>query len=255
MSKFTLTDFPLIERYNDDFYHPHLCSMDDGGGSGGTSTTVQNIPDELKPLASAYTSKAISLGNEVYNPYQGQRFADLNPAQNTGLSMTMNRALSGSPTISNAENSLNQMIGGQTNPYLDAMYNQAAGKVASSVNQNFANAGRYGSGAHTGALTEGLGNMATQLYGGAYENDMGRRMQAIGMAPQFGNLAYQDASQMLNAGQILQDEAQKGLDYGYLQYQEEENLPYKQLAAMSGVFGSNLGGSSTTTSNQDSGGK
>lgn len=226
-----------------------------GSGGGGTSTTVQNIPDELKPLASAYTQKAMALSDQPWAPYTGQRYEDLNAAQNLGLGMTMDRALSGSPTIANAESGLNQMIAGQTNPYLDAMYNQAAGKVASSVNQNFANAGRYGSGAHTGALTEGLGNMATQLYGGAYENDAARRMQAIGMAPQFGNLAYQDASQMLNAGQIMQDQEQQNRDFAYQQFQEQQNLPYKNLAAMSGVFGSNLGGSSTTTSNQSSGGK
>ena len=89
--------------------------------------------------------------------------------------------------------------------------------------------------------------MATNLYGGAYEADRGRQMQAIGMAPEFAQQDYQDAGQMMNAGQILQDQSQQNLDYGYEQYTEQENLPYKQLAAMSGVFGSNLGGSATTT--------
>lgn len=218
------------------------------GGGGSSNTTKQEIPEELKPLARAYTSKAMNLSEQSYNPYQGQRYADLNPVQNTGLGMTVNRALQGSQTVDNAESQLNDVIaGGNTNPYLDAMYDQAAGKVSGSVNSNFAQAGRYGSGAHTGALTEGLGNMATNLYGGAYEADRGRQMQAIGMAPEFAQQDYQDAGQMMNAGQILQDQNQQNLDYGYEQYQEQENLPYKQLAAMSGIFGSNLGGQSTTT--------
>lgn len=219
-----------------------------GGGGGGpsTTTTTQDIPTELKPLATAYTSKAVNLGQQSYNPYQGQRYADLNPVQNTGLGMTVDRALQGSPTMDNAEGGLNQMMDGSANPYLDAMYDQAAGKVSSSVNGNFAQAGRYGSGAHTGALTEGLGDMATQMYGGAYEADQGRRMQAIGMAPEFAQQDYQDAGQLMNAGQILQDQSQQNLDYGYEQYTEEQNLPYKQLAAMSGVFGSQLGGKSTS---------
>lgn len=226
--------------------------MGGGDGGGGTSTTTQEIPVELKPLATAYTSKAMGLSDQPFQAYGGQRYEDLNPAQNVGLGMTMNRALSGSQTVSNAEGQLNDMIsGGSTNPYLDAMYDRAAGKVAGSVNSNFSNAGRYGSGAHTGALTEGLGNMATDLYGGAYEADRGRQMQAIGMAPEFGNLAYQDASQMLNAGQIMQDQEQQNKDFAYQQFQEEQNKPYKDLASMAGVFGSNLGGSSTT---QQSGG-
>jgi hypothetical protein len=218
-----------------------------GGGGGGETTTTQEIPIELKPLATAYADKAMNLGEQSYNPYQGQRYEDLNAIQTTGLGMTVDRALQGSQTVNNAESGLNQMMDGSANPYLDSMYNQAAGKVAGSVNSNFAQGGRYGSGAHTGALTEGLGNMATNLYGGAYEADQGRRMQAIGMAPEFARQDYADAGQLMNAGQIIQDQNQQNRDFGYEQYQEAENLPYKQLAAMSGVFGSNLGGQSSST--------
>lgn len=227
-----------------------------GGGSSGTSTTVQSIPDELKPLATAYTGKAIDLGNQPYQGYGGQRYADLNPTQNYGIGMVQNRALSGSPTVSNAESNLNQIIsGGATNPYLDAMYGRAAQQVSGSVNSQFNKPGAFGNTAHQQVLADSLGNMATQMYGGAYAQDQANRMQAIGMAPQFGNQAYQDAAQLLNVGQIQQDQAQNPLDFAYQQYQEQQNLPYKQLAAMSGVFGSNLGSSSTTQSNQPNGGK
>jgi hypothetical protein len=219
-----------------------------GSGGGGNSVTTQDIPAELKPLATAYTDKAINLGNQDYQQYQGQRYADLNPVQTTGLGMTVDRALQGSQTVNNAEGQLNQQIAGTSNPYLDAMYNTAAGKVSNSVNSNFEQAGRYGSNSHAGALTEGLGNMATNLYGGAYQNDRANQMQAIGMAPQFAQQDYQDAGQMMNAGQILQDQQQQNLDYGYQNYQDQQNLPYKQLAAMGGVFGSNLGGASKTQS-------
>jgi hypothetical protein len=72
-------------------------------------------------------------------------------------------------------------------------------------------------------------------------------MQAIGMAPEFASQDYKDAGQMMNAGQIIQDQNQQNRDFNYEQFTEQENLPYKQLAAMSGVFGSNLGGQSTTS--------
>ena len=220
-----------------------------GGSGGGTSTTTQEIPVELKPLATDYTNRAMALANTDWQGYDQQRYADMNAMQNMGAGMTADRALNGSQTMNNAEGSLNQFIqGGNTNPYLDSMYDQAAGKVANSVNTNFAQAGRYGSGAHTGALTEGLGNMATDMYGGAYAQDQANRMQAIGMAPQFGDMAYKDASQMLNAGQIMQDQSQNNLDFGYQQYLDQQNDPYKKLAAMSGVFGTNLGASSSTQS-------
>ena len=220
-----------------------------GGDSGGTSTTTQEIPVELKPLATDYTNRAMALANTDWQGYGGQRYADLNQAQNMGLGMTMDRALTGSQTNANAEAGLNQFIqGGNTNPYLDSMYDQAAGKVSNSVNTNFSQAGRYGSGAHTTALTEGLGDMATNMYGNAYGQDQANRMQAIGMAPQFGDMAYKDASQMLNAGQIMQDQSQNNLDFGYQQYQDQQNDPYKKLSAEAGVFGTNLGASSSTQS-------
>lgn len=216
----------------------------DSGGGG--STTTQNIPAELKPLATAYSNKAIDLSQQGFSPFTGQRFADLNQTQNAGLDMMQNRAMNGSQTINNAESNLNQMIGGGSNPFLDANVNKAMDQVQGRVNSQFGGS-NYGTTAHQETLQSGLGDVANQMYGGAYENDQNRRLSAINSAPTFGNQAYQDASQMLNAGQVQQDQDQQGLDFNYQQYGEEQNLPYKQLAAMSGVFGSNLGGSSTTS--------
>ncbi len=223
------------------------------GGGGGTSTTVQSIPDELKPLASAYTDKAINLGNQGYQPYGGQRYADLNSTQQLGIGMVQDRALNGSQTMNNAEGALNQTIQGGTNPYLDAMVSKAQQSVLGNANAAAARSGSFGNSGIAEQAAKQMGDVATQMYGGAYENDAARRMQAIGMAPTFGNAAYSDAQQLMNAGQIMQDQKQNNLDFNYQQFQDATNLPYRQLASMAGVFGSNLGGTSTTT--QSGGGK
>ena len=243
-------------KFNALLKHPGYNFGGGGGGNNGTSVTKQEIPTELKPLATAYTNKAIDLGNQSYQPYTGQRYADLNNTQNAGIGMIQNRALTGSATNANAENALNGVISnGATNPYLDAMYGKAATQVANSVNSNFSGAGRYGSGAQADTLGRNLGDLATGIYGGAYAQDQNNKLQAIQMAPTFGNLAYKDAGQLLNAGQIQQDQSQKPLDFNYQNYQEQQNLPYKQLAAMSGVFNTNLGSSSSTTQSGGGGGK
>lgn len=219
-----------------------------GGGSSGSSTTTQNIPTELKPLASAYANKAMGLSNQAYNPYTGDRFADLNSTQNQGLDMIQQRALNGSQTMDNAEAALNANIqGGQTNPYLDQMVSKAQDSVRSQFNTGAVSSGSFGNSGLQEQFANNLGDVASQMYGQAYEGDRARQMQSIGMAQQFGNQAYQDAGQLMNAGQIQQDQAQQGLDFNYQQFQEQQDLPYKQLAAMSGVFGTNLGASSTTT--------
>lgn len=219
-----------------------------GGGSGGSSRTVQEVPAELKPLATAYSNKAIGLSNQKYQPYGADRFADMNTTQNLGIGMIQDRALNGSQTMNNAEGALNQVIGGQSNPYLDSMVNKAQASVLGNANAAAARSGSFGNSGIAEQAARQMADVSTQMYGGAYENDANRRMQGIGMAPTFGNAAYQDAQQLLGAGGMLQDQQQQGMDFNYGQFQEASNLPYKQLAAMSGVFGSGLGGSSTTSS-------
>lgn len=226
-----------------------------GSGGGGSSTTVQEIPAELKPLASRYTQEATKMFDTPFQSYTGQRYADLNPTQYASLGMTANRALGGSQTFDNAESNLNQMMGGGSNPYLDAMYNKAAKGVVSNYNTAAMRSGSFGNSGLGEQLATGLGDLATGLYGGAYESDQARRMQAIGMAPQFANQTYQDANQLMSAGQTLQDQAQQQNDFNYEEFMRQQNYPYQNLAAAAGVFGTNLGGTSKTESNQSSGGK
>lgn len=224
-----------------------------GGGGGGTSTTVQSIPAELKPLATAYTNKAIDLSNQPWTPYTDQRYADLNNTQNAGIGMIQDRALNGSQTFDAADQNLQMMMQGGTNPYLDKAVQDAQRSVLSSAGTAGVRSGSFGNSGINEAAVKEMGNIANNMYSNNYQFDQGQRLSAIGMAPQFSNQAYQDASQLMNAGQIQQDQAQQGLDFAYEQFQGQQNKPYQDLAAMSGVFGSNLGGTSTTT--QNGGGK
>lgn len=219
-----------------------------GGGDSGKSTTKTEIPEELKPLAKAYTSKALDLSNQQYQPYNiNMRFAPLNADQNSALDKIISRAKTGSATVNNAESQLNNIIaGGNTNPYLDQMVSKAQDSVRSQFNTGAVNSGSFGNSGLQEQFAQSLGDVATNMYGQAYDQDRARQMQGIGMAQQFGNQAYTDANQMLQAGQVRQDYNQQALDYLYQDYQARQDLPYKQLAAMAGVFGSGLGQSSTT---------
>lgn len=219
-----------------------------GGGDSGKSTTKTEIPEELKPLAKAYTSKALDLSKQQYQPYNiNMRFAPLNADQNSALDKIISRAKTGSATINNAESQLNNIIaGGNTNPYLDQMVSKAQDSVRSQFNTGAVNSGSFGNSGLQEQFAQNLGDVATNMYGQAYDQDRARQMQGIGMAQQFGNQAYTDANQMLQAGQVRQDYNQQALDYLYQDYQARQDLPYKQLAAMAGVFGSGLGQSSTT---------
>ena len=240
--------FGALPAFAGDKVRPHK------GGGGGSSTTTQSIPTELKPLASKYAADAMSLSNQAYTPYGGQRFAMPSTQQYSAIDSVTDRAMNGSATIDNAEGQLNNIIGGsQTNPYLDQMVNKAQDSVRSQFNTGAVTSGSFGNSGLQEQFQQGLGDVATNMYGNAYNTDKAAQMQGIGMAQQFGNQAYTDADQLAKSGQVLQDLYQQALDYNYEQFQEKQNDPYKKLAAMSGVFGSGLGG--TSTSKSSGGGK
>lgn len=237
------------------------------GGGGGTSVTTPTIPDELKPLANQYTATALKYANTPFQAYGGQRYADLNNTQNNALQMIQNRAMNGSATMNNAEGALNQFIRGvNTNPYLDQMVNKAQQSVANNYNlmtkpameSAMVNSGSFGNSGlqqmqanEQKQAAQQMSDIATQMYGGAYNTDQANRMQAINMAPTYGNAAYTDAGQLLQAGNTQQNNAQNNLDFAYQQFQNQQDYPIKQLGAMSGVIGQNMG--QTTT--QSGGGK
>lgn len=97
-------------------------------------------------------------------------------------------------------------------------------------------------------LQRNLGRIGTDMRMGAYNTERGYQNAAMSMAPQFASQDYADANNLLNAGAYARNFDQQNRDFAFQQYQDRLNLPYKQLGAMSGVFGSNLGGTSTTTS-------
>jgi hypothetical protein len=266
-----------LPAFKGDKLRPHK-----SGGGGGGSTTTQSIPEELKPLAKAYAEKAMNLSDDPYNPYTGRRFEDLNTTQRKGLQQTINRATSGNSTVNAGNKYLQGQLGAKDqtatknqymgrNPYLDQMVGKAQDSVRSQFNTGAVTSGSFGNSGLQEQFQKGLGDVASQMYGADYANTQqlgesyaarndqvrqsqdANQMQAAQLGLSYGNQAYTDADQMLKAGQVLQDQNQQGLDFRYQQFQEKENLPYKQLAAMSGVFGSGLG--SQTTSKTSGGGK
>lgn len=233
-------------------------------GDGGGSTQKTEIPKELRPLATQFANKAMQIGDNAYAPFTGQRFAPLAGDQTSAMSMIRNRALGGDPVMNQANQTMMQTLqGGQTNPYLNSMVDQAQQSVARNYNlftkpqteSAMVNSGSFG---NSGLLqmqqeqqrqaSEQMGNIATQMYGQAYDQDRARQMQALGMAPTYGNQAYQDAAQLLNSGALQQANKQQGLDFNYQQFAEGREQPYKNLQAMGLPFGANMGSSTSTKS-------
>lgn len=241
-----------------------------GGGGGGNSTSSSAIsyPDEIKPLLSNVANLSSDLYSKDWQGYGGQRFADLNGTQQQALQMVGDRATNGSPVMDQANSTLTSMLqGGQTNPYLDQMVGKAQQSMVDSYNLGakpqmeaaMAGSGSFGNSGlqqmqqkSQSDLQDNLGNVATQMYGNAYNTNQANQLAALGMAQSYGNQAYTDADRLMQAGDTLQDQAQNNADFNYEQYQSQQDDPYKKLQAMTGVM-SGTAGSTTTT--KQSGGK
>lgn len=259
------------------------------GGGGGKSTTTTEIPKELKPLATAYSQKALELANTPYQGYNGQQVADMGWAQNSAGRGLAQQFFQGDMPLNAARNFTTQSLGSGSaatknpysgsNPYLQQNIDAALGDITRNYNDAVApglttqqvSSGSFGnSGANAATqgalndLTKNLANTASGMRMQDYtqqqqlaEQYAGRNDQMLGnmlgLAPGYQQQQLNAANAYMNFGNMQQDNQQQKLDAGYQNWMDQQNDPYKKLAAMAGVFGSGLGQTSTTK--QSGGGK
>lgn len=155
----------------------------------------------------------------------------------TGAGMTAHGAMAG---LRPGQEQLGGTAGGQylgQNPYLDAMFNRAAGRVTDQfqnsvmpgINSIFGAGGRAGSGLHAAEmqsanrnLGDQLGGMAAEMYGGAYNTERDRMVDAAGQL-QSGALAGMGGLGDLY-GRVSTDQGQAGALSGQLSGQEWNNI-------------------------------
>jgi hypothetical protein len=170
--------------------------------------------------------------------------------------MTAQRALSGSPLTRAAQGTLSDTLAGKyldpnSNPWLSGTFDLAAGKMRSALDSQFNSAGGYGGSLHQGAMAENLGDLATKLYGGAYDTERQRQIQGMFFAPQMAQQDYFDASQLAGVGGAYEQQAGNYLTDAQNRYSFYQNEPLNRLrdffGIVSPVAGQGQTSSSTTT--------
>lgn len=149
---------------------------------------------------------------------------------------------------------LNRVTGGnylygESNPYLEGMYDSATRNVINqfnrnvlpSIDQSAQAAGRYGSGAWADLRSQAnqdllntLGDVSSNMYGGAYESERGRMMQGLGLGGQLSEADLQAQLQrnIQNAGfgqEAGQTNAQLGQQRNIRQAELGQDLLGQQL--------------------------
>lgn len=229
---------------------------------GGPQTTTTGVPDELKPLAREYTNRAIGMADTPFTPYTGQRFQGFTPDQQAAMGMIQQRATQGSPIIDQAGSTINDLLQGGTNPYLDQMVGRAQQNLVDQYQDvirpqqdtlmarsgSFGNAGVMETmGNQQDKLLQGLGDISTQMYGNAYDTNRQNQLSALGLAPQIAGQDYVDANQLLQTGNMQQQFGQQQKDFSFEQFQDMLNQPYKNLQTLGAPFSMGLGSVTTTS--------
>jgi hypothetical protein len=293
-------------------------------GGGGSDTVVQrNDPPEYAQPYIQYGLGEAQNQYQTGGPsfYPGSTLAPQSPETQAGIGALASRGMTGNPLVQGAQQQQQGTVGGQylnanpanpyfsqaaqggyvnpalgmlqstaqgdfigANPYLDASFNQAAGNIRSNVDSLFSGAGRYGSGAHQDTFQQGLNQLATGMYGGAYNQERANQLNAqqaigglsqqdvanrlagagalagtygqergiqeaaAGNAPSLAATDYQDIAAVGQAGQMRDQYGQAQINADRERFDFAQQSPQDQLARyMALISGGTVGGTSTST--------
>lgn len=210
---------------------------------GGTNTVSTSVPSFLQP----YYNQSLSQGAALLNSpgpqyYPGQTVAPFNPLQEQGLDQIQQNA--SGPNASQSAQQANEfetsgaLLNPSANPYLQGTFQQGAQQVQNSLDSQFAGSGRNIIGSAP-VQSDEMNNLATQLYGGAYNTGLSNMTQASALAPSIDAGTYLPSSQLIGAGAGVQGQTQNLINANQNQWNYNQTLPYNQLSWYSGLLGAN----------------
>lgn len=206
--------------------------------SGGGTTVTNSTP------WSGAQPYLLNVMQQAQNTYNNQPKSLPGPSPETYGAATMVGNNINNPAVQNLQGSaINSATnfsqnGGGTNPYLDQMFGQAANQVRDYTNSQATMAGRGGSTTNQYVLGQNIGNLASQMYGNAYNTNQSNALAADQMMPSLLSSSFMPAQQEAGVGQYFDQFNQQNY-----------NDPWSQLqqygGAISGLGG--LGGTSSQT--------
>lgn len=223
----------------------------DGGGSTQTQTQKTEPWAGAQPFIMDYLNRGQAQSNTPFQFNPGDTVVPFGPETQYGLAATTQRAIQGSPVNlaaqQNATNTLNgDFMSPDSNPWLKGAYDTAAGDVTSRINSQFGNS-NFGGSAHQEVLQRGLGEVGNTMFGGNYQQERGRQMSAMGMAPQLAETDYRDMQALLGVGDARRGLAGEYMNAGNNLYNDFLNDPQQKLDNFGNVVRTGMGGGSTST--------
>ena len=209
-----------------------------GGKSGGGGGT-QNVQQVSEPWTGQqpylYSLYSQAEGLPTQQPYPFPGFVPWSPASLGAMQATQQRALQGSPLLPAAQM---QNLATTTGQYLyggpgfNAAFDAASRRIMPQIAGQFERAGRYGGGLQQAEIARQLGD----VFAGQYGQERARQMQATAMAPALAQADYADIARLGGVGAMQEAKAGEALADAMSRYQFQQEAPYRQLTAKSGVI-------------------
>jgi hypothetical protein len=224
--------------------------MSDETSSGGTQVTSIQPPAYQLPFLQQGTQGAANLyaagGPEQYT---GNRVVPFAPQTEAAMAGTVARATNGSPVVGAGQDYVTKSLNGgfmNQNPYLDATFDLAARRSQNRLTSEFARSGRDVSAAAP-ARADMLTDLATQIYGGAYENDRNRQQGVLPYVNPLAEADYRDLSALGGIGAQVEDMSGRMIEDAASRFEYEQQRPEANLDQfLRRIQGQDLGENQTT---------
>lgn len=194
-----------------------------------------------------------------------QQVAPLTPQQLQSMNMVSQQSGGTQGFLNAAENQqLNTINGGMlgpNNPYLAQYFNTAAQPMiqqyeqatAPNIVSNAAQTGTIGGSGQAQAfnnantsLAQGLGNLAAGIYEPAYAQGVQNQQAAAQNAPNLATGQYIPSQELMQSGQVGQNQAQNVLQTAYNNLYGTAQYPFQELSQLGGALGQAGGGAGST---------
>lgn len=244
-----------------------------------TQSTENKPPAWAAPLFSKSASEAMKIYNSGAggNVYGGQTVADLGKTTQGGIQGVQNAAsnwnmpnygnmLSSAQQPTSAASNLSGMASGNnlmSNPYFESALQGQLDSTAAQVQSQFSGAGRYGSGANVGVLTNSLGNIRANALSDQYNRDTQNMLaansqidnsnaQSIASQLGIGNQAFQNqlagSQAQIGAGQVQDQNSQAKLQADYQKWLAQDMQPWTRLGLLQSAAAGSAGNYGTQKS-------
>ena len=202
-------------------------------GKGGGSSSTQSSPwKPVKPLLKDLiggTQSAYDTGQFNISPYDDPRVADQSGMTQQSLQQFSDIASAGNPFMGQAAGAYEDFMNADPYRDLDTLKENALGDIMPAAMGRFGSSGMLDS----SLAADAAGRAATQAIApfeyGAWNQQQGRKLQALGMAPDLARSSYIDPMMLGQAGRQQDAFAQTNIDADMAKYYEGENQSYDEL--------------------------